>query len=286
MSKIALVTDSTAYLPPELVQEYGAHVIPIYIHFDGETFRDGVDMDVATFYERLKTAPKLPTTSQPPAGNLCELYRRLSDEADAIISIHISSHLSGTVGSARMAREALSREMANPPEVYVIDSRTTANGLALLVSAAARAIAAGQPAAQVSRTVQDLASRLFTVFVVDTLEYLRKGGRIGGAAALVGSVLRVKPVLYLNEGRIDVLEKVRTARKAKRRLLEIVVDRAGGRPIHACIVHAQVPQEAERVRRYIANHLECRELFVVEFSPAIAVHVGPGTVGVAFYSGT
>lgn len=284
MSRIALVTDSTAYLPPERVQEYGAHVVPVYIHFDRETFQDGVDMDTATFYERLKTAPKLPTTSQPPAGTLGELYHRLNEEAEAIVSIHISSQLSGTMGSARMARGALVRGRADPPEIYVIDSRTTAHGLALLVSAAAQAIADGMPAAQVAQRVETLASRLSTLFVVDTLEYLRRGGRIGGAAALAGSVLKVKPVLYLKEGRIDVLEKVRTARKAKQRLLEIVAERAGGQPIHACIVHAQVPQEAERVRQHLATHFDCRELFVVEFSPAIAVHVGPGTVGVAFYT--
>ena len=183
-----------------------------------------------------------------------------------------------------MARGALVRGKADPPEIFVVDSRTTSIGLALLVSAAARSIADGMPAAQVAQRVEALTARLSTIFVVDTLEYLRKGGRIGGAAALAGSVLQIKPVLHLNEGRIDVLEKVRTARKAKQRLLEIVTERAGDRPIHACVVHAQAPHEAERVRLYLAEHFDCRELFVVEFSPVIAVHVGPGTVGVAFYT--
>ncbi len=283
MSRIALVTDSSAYLPPELVRKSGVDVIPIYIHSGGETYRDGVDIDTTAFYERLTSIPALPTTSQPSAGDFVELYRHLSTEADAIISIHISSGISGTVNSALTARQLLAN-MADPPEIYVIDSRTTAHGLALLVTAAARDIAEGTPAAQVAQRVETLASRVSTIFVVDTLEYLRKGGRIGGAAALAGSVLKVKPVLYLNEGRIDVLEKVRTARKAKQRLLEIVAERAGEQPIHACIIHAQVPQEAERIRRHLADSFECRELFVVEFSPAIAVHVGPGTVGVAFYT--
>jgi len=283
MSRIALVTDSSAYLPPELVTESGVDVIPIYIHSGGETYRDGVDIDATVFYERLTSIPALPTTSQPSAGDFVELYRHLSTEADAIISVHISSGISGTVSSAFTARQLLAN-MADPPEIYVIDSRTTAHGLALLVTAAARDIADGTPAAQVAQRVETLASRVSTIFVVDTLEYLRKGGRIGGAAALAGSVLKVKPVLYLNEGRIDVLEKVRTASKAKQRLLEIVAERAGKQPIHACIVHAQVPQEAERIRRHVADSFECRELFAVEFSPAIAVHVGPGTVGVAFYT--
>lgn len=284
MSRIALVTDSSAYMPPELVRKSSVHVIPVYIESGGETYRDGVDIDVTAFYERLTSIPALPTTSQPSVGDFVELYRHLSTEADAIVSIHISSGISGTLSSAVTARQQLLAEIANPPEIYVIDSRTCAHGLALLVTAAARDTANGTPAVQVAQRVETLASRLSTVFVVDTLEYLRKGGRIGGAAALVGSALRIKPVLYLNEGRIDVLEKVRTARKAKQRLLEIVAERAGDQPIHACIVHAQIPQEAERIRRHLADRFECRELFVVEFSPAIAVHVGPGTVGVAFYT--
>ncbi|RLC84800.1 MAG: DegV family protein [Chloroflexi bacterium] len=284
MSKTALVTDSTAYLPPERVRQYGVYVVPLYLHFGEKTYRDGVDLDADTFYRLLKSAPRLPTTSQPSTGDFLQLYRHLSLEADAIISIHISSGISGTVASALAARQVLLGEMQSPPQIYVVDSRITSCGLALLVSAASRAIAGGKPAVEVVREVEDLASRLFTVFVVDTLEYLHKGGRIGGAAALVGSVLQVKPLLYFRDGRIDVLEKARTAKRAKRRMLEIVAERADGRPIHAAIVHAQAPEEAERIRRYLADHFDCRELFSVEFSPAIATHVGPGTVGVAFYS--
>jgi DegV family protein with EDD domain len=271
-------------MPPELVRKSGVHVIPLYIHSGGETYRDGVDIDATAFYERLTLLPALPTTSQPSAGDFLELYRHLSAEADAIVSIHISSELSGTMNSAKTARQQLLAEMSKPPEIYVIDSRTTAHGLALLVSAAARAIAAGQTAARVAQGVRDLTSQVLSVFVVDTLEYLRKGGRIGGAAALAGSVLQIKPILYLNDGRIDVLEKERGARKAKQRLLEIVTERASNQPTHTCVVHAQVPQEAEQIRQRLADHFDCRELFVVEFSPAIAVHVGPGAVGVAFYT--
>lgn len=285
MSRIALVTDSSAYMPPELVEQHSVHVIPLYIHFGEKSYRDGVDMDTATFYEQLGSAPKLPTTSQPSVGDFMDLYRRLGQDADAIISIHISSGISGTVDSALAARQKLSPKTENPPDVYVIDSRIAANGLALLVTAAASAIATGLPADRVAQKVEDIALRLPTIFVVDTLEYLHKGGRIGGAAALMGSVLRIKPILYFREGRIDVLEKVRTARKAKRRMLESVTERADGRTIRAAIVHAQAAEEAERIRLYLADHFDCRELFIVPFSPVIATHVGPGTVGVSFYTG-
>ena len=284
MSKTALVTDSTAYLPPERVWQYGVYVVPLYLHFGERVYRDGVDLDTDTFYRLLQSAPRLPTTSQPSAGDFLQLYRHLSLEADAIISIHISSGISGTVASALAARQVLLNEMQKPPQVYVVDSRITSCGLALLVSAASRAIAEGKPAVEVVREVENLASRLFTVFVVDTLEYLHKGGRIGGAAALVGEVLQVKPLLYFRDGRIDVLEKARTDKRAKRRMLEVVAERADGRPIHAVVAHAQAPEEAERIRRYLADHFDCWELFSVEFSPAIATHVGPGTVGVAFYT--
>jgi len=192
------------------------------------------------------------------------------------------------VDSALTARQTLIAEATTtgekPPAIHVIDSRCTSMGLGLLTTAAARAAAEGQSAEEVARMVEGLIPCLMVVFVVDTLEYLHKGGRIGGAAALVGSVLQVKPVLYFNEGRIDVLEKVRTTRKAKRRLLEIMEERMGaGTTVHAAITHADAPDEAEKLRQQVAERFNCVEMFVCELSPAIATHVGPGTVGLAFY---
>ena len=289
MDHIALVTDSSAYLPPALIQQYGVHVIPLYVHFGSETFRDGIELTTGEFYDRLQRADTLPTTSQPSVGDFLELYRRLSQEAEAIVSIHISSGLSGTVPSALGARQALIAEAAkrgvDPPVIHVVDSTFTSVGLGLLVTAAARAIEAGQSAEAVVRTVEDLIPRMRVIFVVDTLEYLQKGGRIGGAAALLGSMLQIKPVLHLTGGHIDVLEKVRTTRKAKRRLLGIMEEQVGqAGAVHVAITHANVPEEAETLRQRVADHFECRELFVSELSPVIATHVGPGTVGLAFYA--
>jgi len=289
MGRIALVTDRSAYLPPALIQQHGIHVIHLYIHFGSETLRDGVELTTAEFYDRLARADTLPTTSQPSVGDFLELYRRLGQEAEAIVSIHISGGLSGTVPSALGAQQILIAEAAeagvDPPTIHVVDSTLTSAGLGLLVTAAARAIEDGQPAEAVVRTVEDLISHTKLMFVVDTLEYLKKGGRIGGASALLGSVLQIKPVLHLTGGRIDVLEKVRTARKAKRRLLEIMEEQVGGAAaVHAAIMHANAPEEAEKLRQQVADRFQCRELFVCEISPAIASHVGPGTVGVAFYA--
>ena len=289
MVKTAVVTDSSAYLPLALIQQYGIHVIPLYVHFGDKAFRDGVELTTAEFYDRLRRARSLPTTSQPSIGDFLKLYRRLGQEAEAIVSIHISSSLSGTVPSALGAQQVLIAEGterdADPPAIHVVDSTFTSAGLGLLVTAAARAVEAGQPAEAVVRTVENLIPRTKVIFVVDTLEYLQKGGRIGGAAALLGSVIQIKPILHLTGGRIDVLEKVRTARKAKRRLLGIMEEQVGqAAAVHAAIIHANAPEEAEVLRQQVTERFECRELFVAELSPTIATHVGPGTVGVAFYA--
>jgi len=289
MAKIALVTDSSAYLQPALIQQPGIHVIPLYVHFGSEAFRDGVELTTAEFYDRLQRAASLPTTSQPSVGDFLELYRRLGQEAEAIISIHISSGLSGTIPSALGARQTLLDEAAergvDPPAVHVVDSTFTSAGLGLLVTAAARAVAAGQSAEAVVRTVDGLISHMKLMFVVDTLEHLQKGGRIGGAAALLGSVIRIKPILHLTGGRIDVLEKVRTAKKAKQRLLGIMEEQVGqAGAVHVGVIGANAPDEAEKLRQQVADRFQCQELFVSELSPTIATHVGPGTVGVAFYA--
>ncbi len=284
MAEIALVTDSTAYLPPEAVKQYHVHVIPLYVHMGGKTYRDGFDLDLESFYQYLETATELPTTSQPSMGDFLELYRELSKKADAIISVHISAGISGTIASALAARQALQAEMENPPEVYVIDSRITSASQALIVMAAGRAIAEGRPAAEIAAMAKGMAERSHAIFVVDTLKYLHKGGRIGGAAALMGTALKIKPLLYFREGKIDALEKVRTSKRAKARMLEVVEEWAGGKPIRFGVAHARAQEEAHEIRDYILTHLECQEHLISHLSPVIATHVGPGTIGIVFYT--
>jgi len=289
MAKIALVTDSSATLPLELIQRYNIHIIPLYIHFGTEVLSDGLDLTPAEFVERLQRSPVLPTTSQPSVGDFMEFYRKLLPQADAIISIHLSSGLSGTVASALGARQALMDEAAekgeDPPLIQVVDSTLVSVGLELLVTAAARAIEAGETVEGVLRLVDELIPQTRVIFVVDTLEYLHKGGRIGGAAALLGSLLQLKPILHLSEGRIDVLEKVRTARKAKQRLLAIMEEGLGQEgTVHAAITHVTALGEAEKLKEQLTGRFSCQELFVSDLSPAVSVHVGPGTVGVAFYA--
>jgi DegV family protein with EDD domain len=228
----------------------------------------------------LSKARNLPTTSQPSVGEFLEVYRSLAGQAEAIVSIHISSELSGTVASALAARE-----MLHDVPVHVVDSRSASMGLGMIALAAARAAAEGHNAEQVVAVAEQLVPRMNVIFVVDTLEYLHKGGRIGGATAFLGSLIQIKPILHLDKGRIEALDKVRSRRKAMDRLMEIVAEHAGGGgSLHASVIHAQAKEEAETIRDRVSGAFRFAELYMAGVSPAIGTHVGPGTVGIAFYA--
>ena len=280
MKRVIVVTDSTAGMPADLAAQNGVHVIPLWVHFEKEGYRDGVDLTTEQFYPMLSKARNLPTTSQPSVGEFLEVYRSLASQAEAIVSIHISSELSGTVASALAARE-----MLHDVPVHVVDSRSAAMGLGMIALAAARAAAEGHNAEQVAAVAEQLVPRTNVIFVVDTLEYLHKGGRIGGAAALLGSLIQIKPILHLDKGRIEALDKVRSRQKAMDRLMEIVAEHAGSAgSLHASVIHAQATAEAEALRDRVSGAFRFAELYIAGVSPAIGTHVGPGTVGIAFYA--
>ena len=280
MAGIALITDSTASLPTELARRYNIHVIPTYVIVGGKTFLDGVDLAPGEFYRLLQEAETLPTTSQPSVGDFVELYTELSQEAEDILSIHLSDQLSATMSSALAARKEM-----GAVSIYIIDSRSASMGLGFIVLAAARAVEAGKGLPQVIEAIESLIPRMNVIFVVDTLEYLRRGGRIGGASALIGSILSIKPILYLKDGRVEVLEKVRTKSRAKERLLEIMAERLGsGRGVHVAILHADALEEAQVLEDQIVRQFEPVELYVDELNPVVGTHVGPGTIGLVFYA--
>lgn len=280
MKRVLVVTDSTAGMAAGLVAEAGVKVIPLWVHFGEQGYRDGVDMTSEQFYPMLVGSKSLPTTSQPSAGEFLEFYRGLAGEAEAIVSIHISSVLSGTVASALAARQ-----MFPDMPVHVVDSRSTSMGLGLIVLAAARAAAAGHSAEEVAALAERLSARMNIIFAVETLEYLHKGGRIGGASAFLGSIIQIKPILHLQDGRIEALEKVRSWARAKDRLLEIVAARVGSMPsLHGAVVHANSPEEAESLRERLAARIKFDELHTSGLSPAIGTHTGPGTIGLGFYA--
>jgi len=278
--KVAIVTDSTSSLTRAMAEAHGLHVAPIYVTFGTQTYRDGVDLDAEAFYRQLESSKQPPTTSQPTPRDLVQAYTAAAEGAEAIVSVHISHQMSATLDSA----QAASRELPGVP-IHVLDSRSVSMGLGLIAIAAARAAAAGKGANEVVRLVERLIPKTNVIFTVDTLEYLRKGGRIGGATAFLGSALSIKPVLYVKDGRIEPLERTRTKKRAIERVLELMAERVGTSDnVHAAILHCSVPDEAQALAEQVKARFRCAELLVAEAGPVIGTHAGPGTLGVVFYA--
>ena len=274
---VAVVTDSTAYLSDELIEGYGIHVVPLYVVLAGHSGREGWDIGPGDVARALGVRGQTVSTSRPTPGDFVAAYRRaLAAGADRLVSIHLSSELSGTWDAARLAASQVGEHI-----VTVVDSRSAAMGAGFAVLAAARSAAAGADAAAVARAAQETADATRTFFVVDTLEYLRRGGRIGAAAAVLGSALAVKPVLHVQDGRVVPLEKVRTSARALNRLVQRAVEAAGQGPVSVAVHHLAAPERAERLAAELRDRLpQLRELHVSELGAAIGAHVGPGAVGI------
>jgi DegV family protein with EDD domain len=276
MPRVAIVTDSTADLIPELVARHAVTVVPLTVNLDGRSYRDGVDMTAAEFYEKLPRSSSHPTTSQPSPGQFKEAYEGLLADHEEIVSIHISAKLSGTMSSAQQAAQ-----MIGDDRVHVLDSRFASMPLAALVLAAAKLAALNADASEVIDDVTRVRDATHCYFAVSTLEYLRRGGRIGAAGALLGSVLQIKPILAIEDGQVVPLERVRTHERALHRLVELAqsVDRAGG----LCVVIGHAA--AEPAAQALAERLEgiAESLIIQPLGPVVGAHVGPGTVGVAVY---
>ena len=283
---VAVVTDSTAYLPPDLVEGYGIHVVPLYVVLPGRSGREGLDIGPQDVARALAVRGQTVSTSRPTPGDFLAAYRRALDEgADQLVSVHLSGDLSGTSDAARLAAAQVGEHL-----VTVVDSRSAAMGCGFAVLAAARSAADGADAAEVAETARRTAADTSTFFVVDTLEHLRRGGRIGAAAAVLGSALAVKPILRVNDGRVVPLEKVRTAARANSRLVQRAVEAAGDGPVSVAVHHLAAGERAERLAAELRERLPAlRELHVSELGAAIGAHVGPGAVGVVvapFWRGT
>jgi len=280
MTKIALITDSTAYLSPEFVQNNEISVIPLNLHWDGTNYRDGVNITPNEFYDMLAASDSIPSTSQPTYGEFEELMKGLAEKNDAVVAVLISSGISGTIDSALMAQKHLSKYA-----IEVVDSKLTSAGLALLIKALVQARAKGANATQLTSLAYRIIDTAGIFFMVDTLKYLHKGGRIGGASRYLGGALDIKPILYLNqEGKIDALEKVRTKKKALQRLMDLAVEKADGKKAYVGIIHAQAPEEAKAVQMALSERLDYAEMEIYELSPVIGTHVGPGTLGIALHT--
>lgn len=274
MPEIAIVTDSTADLPAETARELGITIVPLKVIFGQEVYRDGVEMDTATFYKRLR-AGEMATTSQPSPGKFEAAYRELLAKAETIISIHISRDLSGTVNAAEAARSLLP-----DADITVIDSRLVARALGLLVQAAARAAREGKSRDEILGLITKLMREIRVFFCVDSLEHLRRGGRIGGAQALLGTILNIKPILTLRDGIIQPFEKVRGHRIALRRLAEIVFQEAGPQPVTCLIVEGDNREAADALTNLLSGLPPGSMVEVGRVGTVVGAHAGPGVFGV------
>jgi DegV family protein with EDD domain len=283
MRKVSILIDSTAYPPEDLLEQYGISVIPLSIIWDGTSYRDGVDMQPADFYTRLQGSHSLPTTSQVTAPDMQCAFEKLLESSDQVLGIFLSGKFSGTYQAALQARETIP---GGCDRIAVVDSQLTTVAMALPVLIAARAAAAGESLSNCARIAEQARDQSGVLFVVETLEFLKRGGRIGGAQALLGTILNIKPLLGMRDGQIEALEKVRTKRLAVERMLEVVAERVGDRqPVRLATSHANAQAEAQALLEKGCARLNAVESFCRPLSPVIGAHVGPGTVAMAYTAG-
>jgi DegV family protein with EDD domain len=283
MSKIAFVTDSTAYIPPSYCAELGITVVPQVLIWGEETFRDGVDIRPDEFYARLRNAKIMPSTSQVSIPTMQNTFQSLVDQGLDVVGIFISAKLSGTMQSAIQGREALGSAST---KVTLIDSDSVAMAMGFQVLTAARAARDGASLAECVSLAERARSHTGVYFAVDTLEFLHRGGRIGGATRFVGTALNLKPVLQLKEGHVEPIARIRTKSKALDHILELVDQQTRGKsPIRLATLHAHAPQEAQGLLERASQKLGAAESILSEVSPVVGTHAGPGTVGLAYMAG-
>ena len=279
MGRVLVVTDSSATVPAGLAQELGIRIVPILLNLNGQSYRDGIDVTPGEVYRLLQISKHLPTTAAPSAGDFLRVYAAAAQEVSGIVSIHLPTGLSATYSVA-----STSSQLVDGPPIRIVDSQSVAMGQGFVVLEAARAAASGADLDAVVARAEEVARKVHVFATLDTLEYLRRGGRIGGAAALAGTMLRIKPLIYVAEGTVQPFAKPRTMSRAIQIMLEEMERRAEGLPLHVAVLHAEAPDEAMELRQRIDSSFDCVELHITEFTPVMGVHAGPGVLGLAFFA--
>ncbi len=283
MSKTAIVTDSTAYIPDELCKKLNITVVPLSVIWGGETFSDGVTIKPAEFYARLQKAKVMPSTSQATPADMHKAFASLLEQGYNLMGVFISEKLSGTLDSARQAREELS---SAKDKIVLFDSENTGMALGFQALALARAAADGASLAECQKLAEAVSPDTGVFFAVETLEFLHRGGRIGGAQRYLGSALNLKPILTIKDGKVDSIDRVRTSKKAYERIIELVAEKCAGKSnIRLATLHANAEENAKSVLKSAATQLNAVESILSSVSPAIGTHTGPGTVGLAYCTG-
>lgn len=280
MSKIAIVTDTDSSLPVELAAQYGIRQVPITIHFGEESYTSNLDIDDAKVFEIIDRVGKIPTTAAPPPAGFAKAYEEAFDEgADAVVCICVSAEISGTFNSAKTACELFPGK-----EIEVIDSRNLSMGQGFMTLIAAEMAADGASVAEIVAAVNDAGTRMHTFGVLATLKYLAMSGRVGKLAAGMASTLNIKPILKVGEGKLDMLEKVRTQKKAFKRLVQLAIIEMGENNIERlALAHVNNPEGAQLLKDMLCESLPCPDdVMIVSFGAGLSVHTGAGMVAVAF----
>jgi len=276
---VKIVTDSTADLPPGVAEELDITVVPLYVRFGDKLYRDRIDISEDEFYDRLVHDPTLPGTSQPTPNDFAFVYRKLAKEADGIISIHISSKLSGTCSSALSAKQLVD----SPCPIEIVDSLWTSIALGYPVIRAATAARGGKSMQELLKEIKSVISNIHLLGFFDTLKYMQLGGRIGKAQSLVGSVLNVKPLVTMKDGEFIPVGRVRTYAKAKERLFEFVKD--GRHKEIALVVHNTTPDVAREMADRFSSFVDRKNIIIARLGPVLGTHAGPGTLFTGYLEG-
>jgi DegV family protein with EDD domain len=280
MPKVALVTDSTSYIPKDVREKYPITVVPQVVIWEGQTYEDDVTITPEQFYTRLRTAKVMPSTSQASVVNMHKAFSSLLEQGYDVLGIFLSAKLSGTYQSAVLGREQLT---SGQDKVDFIDSETTTMAMGFMVLHVARAALQGASLAECKKLAEEARSHVGVYLTVDTLEFLHRGGRIGGAQRFLGTALNLKPVLTVEGGRVEAVERVRTRGKALDRLVELVVENCNGKsPVRLATLHADAEADAKVLLDKITPLLNPVESVFAAVSPAVGANTGPGTVGLAY----
>jgi DegV family protein with EDD domain len=281
MPRVAIITDSTVNLPENIVQANSLTVLPQVLIWNGETYEDGVDISPSEFYERLKDAKQMPSTSQVTPKSFLGAYKKLLEEDHEILSILIAEKLSGTIPSAVQAKESF----PGAP-IEIVDSWTTSLAMGFVVLAVAEAAKKGASLQECKALAEEARQLVGVVFAVDTLEFLHRGGRIGGGSRFLGTALNIKPILEVVDGRVEAVERVRTRSKSLTRLVELAQERVNGRkPLRLASLHANASDDALELLSQASNTMDSVQTILSEVSPVIGTHAGPGVVGLAWMAG-
>jgi DegV family protein with EDD domain len=285
MQKVAILTDGTCCLPADIVREYDIAAVPIVIMHQGKSYRDGVDITPDQVYRIMRQRNDLPTTSTPSVGDFMQAFQTLSERAAGILCITLTGLQSQIYEVARLAKEAALKELPDT-SIEVLDSRAVAGALGLIVLEAAREARRGSGLAQVTETARKMMDRVRFVAMVDTLYYLARTGRVARAAAWVGSLLNIKPVLehVPQVGETAPLARPRTREKAIGIMLDYMASHTGARKAHIIVNHADEPDEARKLVEKVSNMFDCAEVHMADLTPGMGVHAGPGVLGIGFWA--